>query len=365
MRLRPRAIPFIHGMLCSIAGCGQRADFDVYVYDLRLQVSEGVVEEWYTQDPTCPFVCRPHMLQNERDALGERRPGGLVVYPHTNRRFHLGYTKYVPIPEVHRSLLGPAVPADDEPLDITRSGDLEEALIAKETRLRVRQVLAELAPRDAEILRAVFFEDQRADVVCQSFGVSRDYLRVLLHHAKKAFRRQYLRDPEGSGPAVDRLPSLPTPAAQRNFDILCASVNDQLINVLRQQPQLMRELHPRRFEELVANLFARRGCTVKLTPATRDGGVDIYAVEHHAFGESLYLIECKRYSESRKVGVEPVRGLYAVTEAKRATRGILVTTSFFTNDAIEFASPLEYRLALRDYNALCEWLSALKLGGAA
>jgi restriction endonuclease Mrr len=142
-------------------------------------------------------------------------------------------------------------------------------------------------------------------------------------------------------------------------------VNDALIDELRRHPHLMRELQPRRFEELVAEMFERRGCKVRLTPATRDGGVDIYAVEQHAFGESLYLIECKRYKENRKVGVEPVRGLYAVTESERATRGILVTTSFFTKDAIAFASPLEYRIALRDFDSLRQWLAEMKLGGAA
>jgi restriction endonuclease Mrr len=247
---------------------------------------------------------------------------------------------------------------------LTKSGDIEEGLILKETRTRVRRVLAEIGGRDAEILRAVFLEEHSADLVCRSFGVDRAYLRVLLHRAKQKFRDEYLRT--GAASSVDReRPSLPTPAAQRKFDIVCAAINEDLLDELRHQPKLMRELQPRRFEELVADMFARRGCKVKLTPATRDGGVDIYAVEHHAFGESLYLIECKRYGENRKVGVEPVRGLYAVTEAKRATRGILVTTSFFTNDAIAFASPLEYRLALRDFDALCEWLAAMKPGGAA
>lgn len=364
MRLHPRSLPFRPGTLCSIASCEFRADFDVYVYDLKLQVSADVVEESYIQDTTCPFVCRSHMLQNERGALGERRSGGLVMYPHTNRHRQFGYTKYIPIPEVHQSLVLVAPSEEELSTRLDRSGDVEEALLLKERHLRVRQVLAEMAPRDADILKAVFFDEQNPDSICESFGVDRSYLRILLHRAKERFRRQYLRDSDGFGPTVESLPQLPTPAAQHNFDILFASVNEELIQALRLKPQLMRELHPRRFEELIADLFSRRGCTVKLTPATRDGGVDIYAVEHHAFGESLYLIECKRYSESRKVGVEPVRGLYAVTEAKRATRGILVTTSFFTNDAIAFASPLEYRLALRDYHALCEWLGTLRLGGA-
>jgi hypothetical protein len=36
--------------------------------------------------------------------------------------------------------------------------------------------------------------------------------------------------------------------------------------------------------------------------------------------------------------------------------GIIATTSTFTKHAIDFATPLKYRLSLRDFDALKEWL---------
>ena len=42
-------------------------------------------------------------------------------------------------------------------------------------------------------------------------------------------------------------------------------------------PELMRNLSPRKFEELVAELFSDMGYEVVLTPATRDGGFDFKA----------------------------------------------------------------------------------------
>ena len=142
------------------------------------------------------------------------------------------------------------------------------------------------------------------------------------------------------------------------------AVNDDLIRHLAANPQLLRGIHPRRFEELIADLFARRGFTVSLTPATRDGGIDLYAVTRDDLGSHLYVVECKRYAANRKVGVEAVRGLYAMAEVKHATKGILVTTSYFSRDAIAFALPLEYRLSLHDFDALSSWLASLQKGSS-
>lgn len=152
--------------------------------------------------------------------------------------------------------------------------------------------------------------------------------------------------------------------AQRDLVSRFASVNDDLLAYLALHPELLRELDPRRFEELVAELFRRQGFTVELTPKARDGGRDLFALHSNAFGRSLYLVECKRYAASRKVGVEVVRGLYGVLQADRATKGVIVTTSSYTKDAIAFATPLEYQLSLRDFEALKEWLDAFRKTGA-
>jgi len=106
----------------------------------------------------------------------------------------------------------------------------------------------------------------------------------------------------------------------------------------------------------VAAIFKNQGFEVELTPASRDGGFDVMAARKDQFGEHLYLIECKRYSLTNKVGVEIVRGLYGAKMAKSATKGIIATTSYFTKDAIDFAKPLQYELSLNDFDAVKKWL---------
>jgi RNA polymerase sigma-70 factor, ECF subfamily len=72
--------------------------------------------------------------------------------------------------------------------------DVVAILSHKEMEQNVRQVLDELSERDRRLLREIFLEERDKDAVCQDFGVDRDYLRVLLHRAKQAFKAVYLKN---------------------------------------------------------------------------------------------------------------------------------------------------------------------------
>lgn len=69
--------------------------------------------------------------------------------------------------------------------------DLERELISQETKEKVRRILAEMKPRDRELLRALFLEEKDKDEICREFGVEREYLRVLLYRAKVRFRSTF------------------------------------------------------------------------------------------------------------------------------------------------------------------------------
>ncbi|MGC2697823.1 MAG: sigma-70 family RNA polymerase sigma factor [Candidatus Angelobacter sp.] len=74
-----------------------------------------------------------------------------------------------------------------DPLESTDVADeklgLEDLMQRKENGKLVREVLDMLPGRDRLILQAKFFEERESDEICGSFGVDRDYLRVLLHRA--------------------------------------------------------------------------------------------------------------------------------------------------------------------------------------
>jgi restriction system protein len=128
-----------------------------------------------------------------------------------------------------------------------------------------------------------------------------------------------------------------------------ASINDELFRRLTANPDLMYQLEPRQFEELVAELFYRKGYDVELTRASKDGGKDLYIAKRSDIGTLLFVVECKKYAPDRPVGVELVRHLYGVVEAERVTGGILATTSRFTRDAKAFQESFRSRLNLKDY----------------
>lgn len=86
-------------------------------------------------------------------------------------------------------------PMDDEEEDEIPSSNMDmlAALVAKERQKKVREILEKLPERDRRLLREVFIEERDKDEVCRDFGVDRDYLRVLLHRAKQAFKSSYLK----------------------------------------------------------------------------------------------------------------------------------------------------------------------------
>jgi RNA polymerase sigma-70 factor, ECF subfamily len=67
----------------------------------------------------------------------------------------------------------------------------DSALIAVEERGRVRAALAALPQREQDLLRWLFFEERDKDEICREMQIDRNYLRVLLHRARKQFRDRF------------------------------------------------------------------------------------------------------------------------------------------------------------------------------
>jgi restriction system protein len=137
------------------------------------------------------------------------------------------------------------------------------------------------------------------------------------------------------------------------------AVSDEFLRKLYENPRLLYDLTPRGFEELVAELLGRLDYDVELTPASKDGGKDIYAAKRDHLGTFLYIVECKRYAPDHPVGVGLVRQLNGVVQAEQATAGILATTSFFTKGAEEFQKTISSQLSLKDYVGIQDWLETV------
>lgn len=93
------------------------------------------------------------------------------------------------------------------------------------------------------------------------------------------------------------------------------------------------------FEHLVRELFEKEftasGGEVRVTHASRDGGVDAVAFDPDPIRGGKIVIQAKRYTNT--VGVAAVRDLYGTVVNEGANKGILITTSDYGPDAYGFA----------------------------
>ena len=93
------------------------------------------------------------------------------------------------------------------------------------------------------------------------------------------------------------------------------------------------------FEHLIREIFEKEfavsGGEVKVTQASRDGGVDAVIFDPDPLRGGNIVVQAKRYSNT--VGVSAVRDLYGTIMNEGANKGILVTTSDYGPDAYEFA----------------------------
>ena len=86
------------------------------------------------------------------------------------------------------------------------------------------------------------------------------------------------------------------------------------------------------FENLLARLYRKMGYAVTLTKRSGDAGADLMVDK---FGEST-VIQAKRYSST--VGVKAIQEVTAAIKHYRARRGAVITTNYFTKQAIRLAN---------------------------
>lgn len=122
-----------------------------------------------------------------------------------------------------------------------------------------------------------------------------------------------------------------------------------------QRPNLM-YLTPIEFEQLIAKLFQSMGLETELTQASHDGGIDCIAHDRQPIVGGELVIQVKRYRHTVTVSV--VRDLFGVMQDRRASKGILVTTSSYGTDSYKFAEgkPIELIDGQRLLQLLSEYM---------
>lgn len=114
--------------------------------------------------------------------------------------------------------------------------------------------------------------------------------------------------------------------------------------------QLLLGMEAYAFEQHVMSFFLQAGLLAWVTKKSNDAGVDGFA--RHQDG--LIVVQCKRYAAENGVGRPVIQQMKGVVEENQAWRGYVVTTSYFTREAISSAEQSS-GIVLVDLDALVDW----------
>jgi HJR/Mrr/RecB family endonuclease len=87
----------------------------------------------------------------------------------------------------------------------------------------------------------------------------------------------------------------------------------------------------RRFEELICDVFKSNGFIATLTQQSKDGGADVLIFSDNRQQKPCAIVECKKYSANRTVGILTLRALIGAAVDWDVQRAYLVTNSAFSS----------------------------------
>ena len=136
------------------------------------------------------------------------------------------------------------------------------------------------------------------------------------------------------------------------------------------QQELIARIHtqtPEFFERLVIDVLlamgygSDRAAMARCLGRSGDGGIDGIVVLDELGFDSI-SIQAKRLKPGTAVPIADVRDFAGSLEARRAAKGVFVTTTHFSAGAAEFCAQLVRRVVLIDGNRLAELMLRLGLG---
>lgn len=137
-----------------------------------------------------------------------------------------------------------------------------------------------------------------------------------------------------------------------------AQANDLLNEIL--------EMDPYKFESLVVDLLIKMGYgklqfNSKVTKKSNDEGIDGIVTADKLGFDSIY-IQAKRY-KNNSIGRPEIQKFVGALAGQGAQKGIFITTSNFTKEAIEFTEKtLSYKIVLIDGHKLSDLMIEYDLG---
>lgn len=181
----------------------------------------------------------------------------------------------------------------------------------------------------------------------------------------KAFREAQ----RGSASETDELASAPETISSLTPDEVMRSAARQLDEALAEELLArIRASTPAFFESLVVRLLFAMGYGGSVSDLDRalvgrsgDGGVD-GVIDQDALGLDRIYVQAKRYKEGNTVGAPDIRDFFGSLDRFKASKGLFVTASSFTNAARETADLLSKRIVLIEGLQLARLMIRFEVG---
>jgi restriction system protein len=141
------------------------------------------------------------------------------------------------------------------------------------------------------------------------------------------------------------------------------NINDNLATDVLQQ---LKKVTPKMFEQIVVDLLVKMGYGGSQKDAGQaiggisDEGIDGIIKEDKLGLDTIY-IQAKRW-DSFIVGRPEVQKFTGALQGKRAKKGIFITTSKYTNEALEYALAIETKIILIDGTQLAQYMIDFNVG---
>lgn len=140
-------------------------------------------------------------------------------------------------------------------------------------------------------------------------------------------------------------------------NVIAYSPGVQLLSALAHKQINLHNITWREFEKVVAELLSLEGYDVSLNRGTKDEGVDIFAEKYlPGVGRILSVWQAKHIASHRRVGINFVRELADTTVEHGASKGVIVTSSYLTKNALTRITRDTYKLAKVDHDDLQPWI---------
>lgn len=136
----------------------------------------------------------------------------------------------------------------------------------------------------------------------------------------------------------------------------------ELYQYFQARPEQLLNISPRAFEILLSRVFQTLGYESQVGPGVGDGGVDVRLLQRGPLGDTLTLVQAKRYDPKRPIGLEAVQALFGVVSLEKAKSGIFVTTSRYLPGVEAFAGRCEGRLELKTSADVADWCGQAQQG---